>query len=184
MAFSPIPEILSELKAGRMIVLTDDENRENEGDLVCAAEFTTPEIVNFMVSQAKGVLCVALDGSICDKLDIKPMTEINTAQLGTAFTVTVDATAEFGVTTGVSASDRSVTIKQLAQNEAKISDFDRPGHINPLRAADGGVLSRVGQTEGSVDLCKLAGLTPAATIIEIMCHHLLRPNSIELRIGR
>ena len=168
MAFSPIPEILEELKAGKVIVLTDDEHRENEGDFVCAAEFATPEVINFMLHVGRGVLCVALEGQICDALKLAPMTEDNTAQLGTAFTITVDCVADLGVTTGVSASDRSITVKQLAKEDAVPDDFDRPGHINPLRAADGGVLARVGQTEGSVDLCRLANLRPAAAIIEIM----------------
>ena len=126
------------------------------------------EVINFMLHVGRGVLCVALEGQICDALKLAPMTEDNTAQLGTAFTITVDCVADLGVTTGVSASDRSITVKQLAKEDAVPDDFDRPGHINPLRAADGGVLARVGQTEGSVDLCRLANLRPAAAIIEIM----------------
>lgn len=168
MTFAPISEILDELKAGRMIVLVDDERRENEGDLVCAAEFVTPDVVNFMVKHARGVLCVALDGDTCDRLELAPQAPVNTAQLSTAFTVTVDAHARFGVTTGVSASDRAATIKLLADPAAGPADLSRPGHINPLRAREGGVLVRTGQTEGSVDLCRLAGLRPAAAIIEIM----------------
>ncbi len=151
-----------------MIVLVDDEQRENEGDLVCAAQFTTPPVVNFMTKQARGVLCVAMDGGWCDRLELAPQSAVNTASLGTAFTVTVDADRRFGVTTGVSAADRSKTIQLLADPNTQPADLARPGHINPLRARAGGVLVRTGQTEGSVDLCRLAGLHPAATIIEIM----------------
>ncbi len=165
---SPIHEILDELRKGRMIVLVDDESRENEGDLVCAAQFVSPATVNFMTRYARGVLCVALDGQTCDRLELSPQSPVNTAQLGTAFTVTVDACPALGVSTGVSATDRSITIQRLAAPDARTDDFARPGHINPLRARDGGVLVRTGQTEGSVDLCKLAGLRPAAAIIEIM----------------
>ena len=168
MTFAPIPEILDELKAGRMIVLVDDEQRENEGDLVCAAESITPQTVNFMVTEGRGLLCVALDGSICDALDLPPQSGANTSQMSTAYTVTVDAAAKHGVTTGISANDRARTIQLLADPKATVTDFARPGHINPLRARDGGVLVRTGQTEGSVDLCKLADLRPAAAIIEVM----------------
>ena len=164
--FAPVEELLSEMKAGRMVVLVDDENRENEGDLVLAAEHITPDIVNFIVTHARGVLCVAMTGEDCDRLNLLPQAEKNTAPLSTAFTVTVDA-AE-GITTGVSASDRAVTILKLSDPDAKPEELARPGHINPLRAMDGGVLVRTGQTEGSVDLCKLAGLRPAAVICEIM----------------
>lgn len=168
MAFAPITEILEDLRAAKMVVLVDDALRENEGDLVCAAQFTTPQVVNFMTRHARGVLCVAMDSDRCDALELTPQSRLNTASLGTAFTVTVDAHSRFGVTTGVSASDRSVTIKLLADDSTKPTDLARPGHINPLRARDGGVLVRTGQTEGSVDLCKLAGLRPAASIIEVM----------------
>ncbi|MBI1373031.1 MAG: 3,4-dihydroxy-2-butanone-4-phosphate synthase [Phycisphaera sp.] len=167
-SFAPVNEILDELKAGRMVVLVDDETRENEGDLIVAAEHITPEIVNFMVTHARGVLCVAMDPADCDRLALPPQANVNTASLGTAFTVTVDAHQRYGVTTGVSASDRSTTIKLLADPKTQPADLLRPGHINPLRCRTGGVLVRTGQTEGSVDLCKLAGLRPAAVIIEIM----------------
>jgi len=166
--FAPINEILDELRDGRMVVLVDDETRENEGDLVCAAEHITPEIVNFMTRYARGVLCVAMDPAECDRLDLPPQTNVNTASLSTAFTVTVDAHPRYGVTTGVSATDRSTTIKLLADATTTPADLLRPGHINPLRSRKGGVLVRTGQTEGSVDLCRLAGLRPAAVIIEIM----------------
>ncbi len=163
-----IPQILADLRAGKMIVLIDDETRENEGDLVCAAQFTTPAMVNFMVREGRGVLCVPMPGAWCDRLELAPQAAINTASRGTAFTITVDAHERFNVTTGVSTHDRAVTIRLLADPATRPTDLNRPGHINPLRARDGGVLVRAGQTEGSVDLCRLAGLQPAAVIIEIM----------------
>jgi 3,4-dihydroxy 2-butanone 4-phosphate synthase/GTP cyclohydrolase II len=168
MPFSPIPEILDELKAGRMIVLVDDEDRENEGDLVVAAEHCTPDAVNFMVKHARGVVCLALTEERCDRLRLHPQTEMNTTQLGTAFTVTIDAHKRFGITTGVSARDRAKTIEVAIAEDCQPHDLSRPGHINPLRARTGGVLVRTGQTEGSVDLARLAGLKPAAVICEIM----------------
>src|SRR4051794_22376451 len=168
MAFAPIPEVLEDLKAGKPIVLVDDEDRENEGDLVYAAERVTPEAINFMVKQARGVVCLALTADRCDKLHLHAQVERNTAQLGTAFTVTVDAHPKFGVSTGVSAKDRSTTVQAAIAEAAQPQDLLRPGHINPLRARDGGVLVRAGQTEGSVDLARLAGMKPAAVICEIM----------------
>lgn len=166
--FSPIPEILEELRAGRLIVLVDDEDRENEGDLVGAAELITPEKVNFMLRHGRGTLCTPLTTTRCKQLRFDPQVASNTASRGTAFTVTVDAAPQFGVTTGVSAADRARTIARMVAEEAQPEDFVRPGHINPLIAADGGVLARSGQTEGSVDLCRLAGLMPAAAIIEVL----------------
>lgn len=168
MPFSPIPEILEELQAGKPIVLVDDEDRENEGDIVYAAEKTTPEAINFMVRYARGVVCLALTGEACDRLMLRAQTDVNTAALGTAFTVTIDAHKKFGVTTGVSARDRSTTVQVAIAEDAQPQDLLRPGHINPLRARDGGVLVRAGQTEGSVDLARLAGMKPAAVICEIM----------------
>lgn len=168
MSLSPIPEVLDELRAGKPIVLVDDEDRENEGDLVYAAEKVTPEAVNFMLKEARGILCVALTGETCDRLRLHSQTEINTASLGTAFTVSVDAHKRFGVTTGVSARDRAKTIEVAIADDAQPQDLLRPGHINPLRARDGGVLVRAGQTEGSVDLARLAGMKPASVICEIM----------------
>src|SRR5438876_12234577 len=168
MSFAPIPEILEELKAGRMIVLVDDEDRENEGDLVVAAEKCTPEVINFMLKHARGIICLALTEERCDKLRLHPQTHINSAQLGTAFTVTVDAHKKFGVTTGVSAKDRAKTIEVAIAEDAQAHDLNRPSHINPLRAREGGVLVRAGQTEGSVDLAHLAGMKPAAVICEVM----------------
>jgi 3,4-dihydroxy 2-butanone 4-phosphate synthase/GTP cyclohydrolase II len=163
-----IEEAIADIRDGKMVILVDDETRENEGDLTIAAEKITPEIVNFMVKHARGVLCLAMNGEYCDKLNLTPQAMNNTATLSTAFTVTIDAAPQFGVTTGVSASDRAVTILRAVAPDVKPSDFCRPGHINPLRARDGGVLIRSGQTEGSVDLAKLAGMQPAAVIIEIM----------------
>ena len=163
-----IPDILDDLKAGRMVVLVDDEHRENEGDLVCAAEFASPETINFMLREGRGVLCLALGGDICDRLELTPQAKVNTTQRGTAFTVSIDAAARFGVTTGVSAADRATTIRVAIDDTSQPGDLDRPGHINPLRAREGGTLVRAGQTEGSVDLCRIAGLKQAAVIIEVM----------------
>jgi 3,4-dihydroxy 2-butanone 4-phosphate synthase/GTP cyclohydrolase II len=168
MAFATIPEILEDLKAGKMIVLVDDEDRENEGDIVVAADKVTPAIINFMVTHARGVVCLALTGEQCDKLHLHAQSDFNTAQLGTAFTVTIDADKKFGVSTGVSAKDRAKTIEVAIAEDAQPQDLLRPGHINPLRARDGGVLVRAGQTEGSVDLARMAGLKPAGVICEIL----------------
>jgi len=168
MPFATIEECVADLAAGKMIVLVDDEDRENEGDLVCAAEKITPAIINFMVTHARGVVCLALTSEQCDRLHLHPQVDSNTAQLGTAFTVTVDAHPKFGVSTGVSAKDRAKTIEVAIAADAQPQDLLRPGHINPLRSKDGGVLVRSGQTEGSVDLSRLAGLKPAGVICEIM----------------
>ncbi|MGN6368183.1 MAG: 3,4-dihydroxy-2-butanone-4-phosphate synthase [Phycisphaerae bacterium] len=168
MPFASIPEVIAALKAGKMVVLVDDEDRENEGDLVCAAEFITPEMVNFMLKEARGVLCVAMTPEECDRLQLYPQAPNNTAPLATAFTISVDGHPRFGITTGVSATERATTIKLLIKADSQASDLTRPGHIFPLRARAGGVLERAGQTEGSVELCRLGGLHPAAAIIEIM----------------
>src|SRR5688500_14747807 len=168
MPFSPIPDVLDDLKAGKPIVLVDDEDRENEGDIVYAAEKVTPEAVNFMVKHARGVVCLALTPETCDRLQLHPQVERNTASLGTAFTVTVDAHKRSGVTTGVSARDRAKTIEVAIAEDAQPQDLLRPGHINPLRGREGGVLVRAGQTEGSIDLARMAGMKPAAVICEIM----------------
>lgn len=165
MTFSPIPELLEELKAGRPIVLVDDPDRENEGDLCFAAQFATPELVAQMARQACGLICLALDGAICDQLQLPMMVAENRSRFGTAFTVSIEA-AE-GVTTGMSAKDRARTILAAVDPAAKPIDLARPGHIFPLRAREGGVLVRTGQTEGIVDLCRLAGLRPAGVICEI-----------------
>jgi 3,4-dihydroxy-2-butanone 4-phosphate synthase len=168
MALSPIPEILDDLRAGRVIVLVDDEDRENEGDFVVAAEFVTPEMVNFLTRVGGGYLCVSLDSATCERLDLHAQTTSNTSVRGTPFTVSVDGHPRHGVGTGISARDRAKTIQMLIDPAIRADDFVRPGHINPLRARDGGVLVRTGQTEGSVDLCRLAGLRPAAEIIEFI----------------
>ncbi|MBN1942297.1 MAG: 3,4-dihydroxy-2-butanone-4-phosphate synthase, partial [Phycisphaerae bacterium] len=139
-----------------MIVLVDDESRENEGDLVCAAENVTPEVINFMARFARGMICVPMTNGRADALDLHPQSPRNTSPHGTAFTVTVDAAA--GVTTGISAADRARTVRVLCDETSKPADLARPGHMFPLRAAEGGVLIRAGQTEGSVDLARLAGL--------------------------
>jgi len=164
--FSEISEILEELRQGRMIVLVDAEDRENEGDLVCAAEKVTPEIINFMAKFGRGLICLPLAPEKCDSLGLYPQTLENTSRFGTAFTVSIDA-AE-GTTTGISAADRARTIQVVIADGAKASDLVRPGHVFPLRASKGGVLVRAGQTEGSIDLVRLAGLKQAAVICEIM----------------
>jgi len=156
------------LQQGRMVILVDDEDRENEGDLVCPAEFITPEKVNFMLKYGRGTLCVPLTRTRCEQLQLQPQSVVNTTRFSTAFTVTIDAVPRLGVTTGVSARDRATTIRHTVAEEAIAEDFTRPGHVNPLIARDGGVLVRAGQTEGSVDLCRLAGLMPAAAIIEVL----------------
>ena len=164
--FAPVEELLDEIRRGRMIVLVDDENRENEGDLCMAAEKATPEAINFMARFGRGLICLALDGPACDRLDLYPQAEKNTTSFGTAFTVSVDA--KHGISTGISAADRAKTIQIAVDPKTKPDDLARPGHIFPLRARDGGVLVRAGQTEGSVDLARLAGLKPAGVICEIM----------------
>lgn len=163
-----VSELLEDLQQGRMVVLVDDESRENEGDLVCAAETITAGQVNFMLREARGILCVSLSGETCDRLELSQQSTINTTQHGTAFTVSVDAHERFGITTGVSADERAKTIQVLVDPATRSGDLARPGHVNPLRARDGGVLVRAGQTEGSIDLMKLAGLRQASAIIEIM----------------
>jgi 3,4-dihydroxy 2-butanone 4-phosphate synthase/GTP cyclohydrolase II len=164
--FSEIPEILEELRQGRLIVLVDDEDRENEGDLVCAAEKVTADVINFMAKFGRGLICLPLTIDKCDQLNLHPQTAENTARLQTAFTVSIDA-AE-GITTGISAADRAKTIQAVIADNAKPRDLVRPGHIFPLRARNGGILVRAGQTEGAVDLTRLAGMKPAAVICEIM----------------
>ena len=166
--FATIPEILDELRAGRMVILTDDEDRENEGDLVLPAQFATPEAVTFMLRHALGYLCLSLTEADCDRLGLHPQSSVNTTARGTAFTVSIDLHVKHGGTTGVSAKERARCIQMAVDPRFNANDFVRPGHINPLRSRDGGVLVRNGQTEGSVDLCRLAGLHPAACIIEIM----------------
>lgn len=163
---SEVKELIKDIKNGKMVILVDDEDRENEGDLVVAAEFVTPEMINFMAKHGRGLICLSLDGSIVDRLKLPMMTEENKSQFGTAFTVSIEA-AE-GVTTGISAHDRATTILAAINDNARPSDIVTPGHVFPLRACKGGVLKRAGQTEGSVDLSRMAGLRPAAVICEIM----------------
>ena len=168
MPFSPIPDVVEELKTGKPIVLVDDEDRENEGDIVYAAEKITPAAINFMLTHGRGLICLALTGDRCEALHLHPQTDKNTAQLGTAFMVTIDAHPKFGVTTGVSAKDQATTMQVAIADDAQPQDLLRPGHTHPLRAREGGVLVRAGQTEGSVDLAKLAGLKPAGVICEVL----------------
>jgi 3,4-dihydroxy 2-butanone 4-phosphate synthase/GTP cyclohydrolase II len=164
--FNTIEEAAEDLRQGKMIIMIDDEDRENEGDLVIAAEKATPETVNFMAREGRGLICLALTGERCDQLALPPMVRDNTSSFGTGFTVSIEA--RHGVTTGISAQDRYVTIKTAIDPATRPEDIARPGHVFPLRAREGGVLVRVGQTEGSVDLCKIAGLYPGAVICEIM----------------
>ncbi|MEM7754510.1 MAG: 3,4-dihydroxy-2-butanone-4-phosphate synthase [Planctomycetota bacterium] len=166
--FSPIEDVLADLRAGKMVILTDDEDRENEGDFVLPVESVTPEAVTFMLSVARGYLCVSLTEADCDRLDLHPQSAVNTSARATPFTVSIDGHPKHGFTTGVSAAERAKCLKMLIDPALGADDFVRPGHINPLRSRDGGVLVRTGQTEGSIDLCRLAGVTPAAIIIEIM----------------
>ncbi len=166
MSFVSIPEAIDEIRAGRMVVVVDDEDRENEGDLTIAAEKVTPEIINFMATYGRGLVCLAMTPERCDSLDLPLMSKDNTSKFGTAFCQTIDA-AE-GVTTGISAADRARTILVAVDATARPEDLARPGHVFPLRARGGGVLVRAGQTEASVDLARLAGLTPAGVICEIM----------------
>lgn len=166
MPLSPIPDILEDLRQGRMIVLVDDERRENEGDLVAAAEKITPEHINFMTRHTPGYLCLAMTGDDCDRLDLHPQAAVNTSLRSTAMTVSIDGHPRHGVGTGISASDRAKTVRIAVDPASRPDDLVRPGHMVPLRARDGGVLVRTGQTEGSVDLVRLAGLRPAAVISE------------------
>src|SRR3990172_1079385 len=166
--FSPIEQAFEDLKAGKFIILVDDEDRENEGDLVIAAQKITPDAVNFMLKVGRGVLCLPMTRGRCEELNLTLQTAQNTTRFATAFTVTVDAHRRFGVSTGVSSADRAKTIEVACAPDTRPTDLIRPGHVNPLMAVDGGVLVRAGQTEGSVDLCHLAGLRPVAAIIEIM----------------
>ncbi len=166
MEFDTIESAVAEIAAGRMVILIDDEDRENEGDLVLAAEKVTPDAINFMARHARGLICATLTPERADALHLGPMAHENTASFGTAFTVSVDAVA--GVATGISAADRATTVRAIIDPATKPGDLARPGHVFPIRAQPGGVLKRAGQTEGSVDLARLAGLMPAGVICEIM----------------
>src|SRR5580700_3583439 len=166
MPFVSIPQAIDEIRSGRILVVVDDEDRENEGDLTIAAEKVTPEIVNFMATHGRGLVCLALTPESCDALRLPLMSPINTSNFGTAFCESIDARE--GTTTGISAAYRTCTILTAIRPDCRPADLARPGHIFPLRAREGGVLVRAGQTEGSVDLARLAGLTPAGVICEIM----------------
>src|SRR5579862_8240713 len=166
MSFATIPEAIEEIRAGRMVIVVDDEDRENEGDLTLAAEFVTPEAINFMALHGRGLICLALAPERCDALHLPLVSPMNTSRFGTAFCESIDA-AE-GVSTGISAADRAHTILTAIRPNCRPRDLARPGHIFPLRAREGGVLVRAGQTEAAVDLARLAGLTPSGVICEIM----------------
>ncbi len=163
---APIARAIDDIKNGRMVILVDDEDRENEGDLVVAADKVTPESIAFMVEHGRGLICLAMDGPLIDRLQVKPMSVSNQAPLSTAFTESIDAVACSG--SGVSPADRALTILQAVASDATAEDFRVPGHVFPLRARRGGVIVRSGQTEGSVDLARLAGLQPAGVICEVM----------------
>ena len=166
MAICSVEEAVEDIRQGRMIILVDDEDRENEGDITIAAEHVTPEAINFMAKYARGLICLPLGPSLVDKLDLPLMTQRNGSKFGTNFTVSIEA--RNGVTTGISAADRARTILAAVADDVRPEDLVTPGHVFPLRAQPGGVLTRAGQTEGSVDLAVLAGLKPAAVICEIM----------------
>ena len=166
MAIATIPEILADIKAGKMVIITDDENRENEGDLLMAAQFVTPDAINFMIKYARGLVCLPMTNDMADKLNLPLMTQMNGAQFGTNFTVSIEAAT--GISTGISAADRAHTILTAVSPQAQASDLVQPGHIFPLRAKKGGVLTRAGHTEAGVDLSQMAGLIPAAVICEII----------------
>ncbi len=166
MALSTIPEAIEDIRAGKFIVIVDDENRENEGDLAMAAEKVTPEAINFMAKEARGLICLPIIGERLDELKIPPMVQENTAQFSTAFTVSIEA--KHSVTTGISAHDRTATVKAVIDRNTRPEDLARPGHMFPIRARNGGVLVRAGHTEAIVDLARMAGLYPAGVICEIM----------------
>jgi len=166
MKFATVPEAVKDLQRGRFIILIDDENRENEGDLVLAAEKATPSRLNFMLKEARGIMCVPMEGKRLDELEIPLMVKNNTDRFNTPFTVSVDA--KNNITTGVSVNDRIATLQVLMEHSSKPSDLVRPGHMFPLRAASNGVLERQGHTEAAVDMMRLAGMNPVAVIAEIM----------------
>jgi 3,4-dihydroxy 2-butanone 4-phosphate synthase/GTP cyclohydrolase II len=161
-----VTRALEDIRGGRMVILVDDEDRENEGDLVFAADMVTPEHINFMATHARGLICLAMDDAMIDRLELPMMVRDNKASLGTAFTVSIEA--RHGVSTGISARDRATTIRTAIADNASPAHIVSPGHVFPLRARKGGVLVRTGQTEGSVDLARLAGCRPAGVICEIM----------------
>jgi 3,4-dihydroxy 2-butanone 4-phosphate synthase/GTP cyclohydrolase II len=162
-----IKEAIEDIKNGKIVIVVDDENRENEGDFVAAADKVTPEMINFMATQGRGLICAPITESRCKELDLNLMVGLNTDPLGTAFTVSIDYHGK-GVTTGISAKDRAITVKSLTDKNTRPHDLSRPGHIFPLKAREGGVLRRTGHTEAIIDLARLAGLNPAGVIVEIM----------------
>jgi 3,4-dihydroxy 2-butanone 4-phosphate synthase/GTP cyclohydrolase II len=164
--FSPVKDAVEAIRAGKLVIVVDDENRENEGDFICAAETVTPEKINFMAHHGRGLVCFLAPGAWLDRLGLDPMVSVNTAKLGTQFTISVDAVK--GTTTGISAHDRARTVRVLADPRSQPEDLARPGHVFPIRASEGGVLRRAGHTEATVDLCRLAGLRPAGVLCEIM----------------
>ncbi|MEI7941715.1 MAG: 3,4-dihydroxy-2-butanone-4-phosphate synthase, partial [Candidatus Riflemargulisbacteria bacterium] len=166
--FNTIEEAVQDIKQGKMIVVVDDEDRENEGDLVCAAEYATPENINFMITHGRGLVCVPMLPEVAFKLQMGPMVIKNEDPKGTAFTVSVDAITKFGVSTGISAFDRAKTIEVMLSESAVAEDLSRPGHIFPLIAREGGVLQRAGHTEATIDIARLAGLKPMGVICEII----------------
>lgn len=168
MQFGTVEQAIADIAAGKLILVADDEDRENEGDLICAAQLVTPELINFMISKARGWVCLALTGERADQLQLPQQSEENTEEQRTAFTVSIDAAARFGVTTGISAQDRARTIQVAVDPSTVPADLRRPGHIPPLRARDGGVLQRVGHTEAAIDLARLAGLVPAGVVCEVL----------------
>ena len=168
MQFGTVEQAIADIEAGKLIIVADDEDRENEGDLICAAQLVTPELINFMIKKAGGWICLALTGERADQLQLPQQSEENTEEQRTAFTVSIDAAARFGVTTGISAQDRAKTIRVAVDPATVPADLRRPGHIPPLRAREGGVLQRVGHTEAAVDLARLAGLYPAGVVCEIL----------------
>src|SRR5438309_7708115 len=168
MPLNTVEQAVADIAAGKLIIVADDEDRENEGDLIGAAQLVTPEMINFMIKRAGGLICLALPGERVDQLGLTPMAESNRDEYRTAYTVSVDASPRFGVTTGISAQDRAMTIRTIVDPATVPSDLRRGGHVFPLRARDGGVLQRVGHTETAVDLARLAGVYPAGVICEIL----------------
>ena len=166
--FSSIEDALIDYSKGKIVIVVDDEDRENEGDMICASDFATPENINFMAQNARGLICVAIDRTIAQKMELNQMVEQNTESMKTAFTVSIDADEKFGVTTGISAYDRAKTVEVLIDKNSKPSDLRRPGHLFPCVARQGGVLERIGHTEATVDLAKLTGLNPSGVMCEMM----------------
>ena len=166
--FDDIEEAIKDYKIGKPVIVADDEDRENEGDILCSAQFISPEIINFMAKECRGLICLAISDEIAKKLDLPQMVENNTEKMRTAFTLSIDASEKFGVTTGISAHDRAKTVEVAISENAKPSDLRRPGHVFPCVSRKGGVLERIGHTEACIDMARLAGLKPAGVMCEIM----------------